>query len=298
MNDTNSAQVYIAFISSSGLNTVTNSGNGSGWWPDWGNNVTVVTQQNLTDFFPAGDIRTWGFECQVPRELGTHNLQRLSNNSWAIESSSFSGQIDYPRLQLAAWDLDLNFRAIDAPIAGFGPAIFNASEGPDNTRTNETGWSVLSFDFNTTMLNALYMIGETESIANEAVMLNTTGSISKTVDGANTAIFYQITYVPLVLLGAIVFAIVASCIPLILFIYNYRRNPRSFRTWRQVSVVRLVADAMAGLREDDKDKAGTTQSSLSNKSLYGWAKKLNVRYWNDLDEDGQEKIQLKEVLGH
>jgi hypothetical protein len=287
------SQIYIGFIYPI-LNTTTTLNNQSITSVGLDQPVTVTIQnytseENNVRAFGQPDMTyySWGLECQVPRERGLHNLTRLPNNTWSIDSSTFGGVIDYPPLQLGLWDVDLKFQAINSSISGFGPAVFHWDDVVSNASD-----LAYEFDLPTVMLNALYLVGETERIADEVVMYDTAGSTSFSLTGTATVTFYRITYVPILLLGGISFAALASCIPVIMFVYSSRKNTLSFRTWRKVNVIRLVVDAMSGLQLHEGDGY---QEPPDNKTLKAWARNLEVEYYRETDSKGRESIKLKEM---
>jgi hypothetical protein len=89
------------------------------------------------------------------------------------------------------------------------------------------------------------------------------------VPGAEYRQFYQITYVPILLLIALVALVVATVITTVLVIYVLGATGGWRRDMQRIDVLQLVADSGSGSLGKDIKKI-TAEGDLSDKQLEGW----------------------------
>lgn len=226
-------------------------------------------------------MSVWGIYCSIFQEKGSLNMQRSQNGSWTIQSSNWTGEKSQVQpLRLQQLQTNLNYNAPDVTIPGLAPALAGSAD--------PSGVSNLD----TLALNFLYASGEAERIAYEVAATNSSRGqpdFFYDVTTLEQVLHYRITYVPLILLVGLAFLLGAALVTTGLLLYTWKSF--SGRTFRQVDVLRLLVDSMAGLsgREvHDIPKAG------SNGELEDWAKGYRVRYEEDLD-DADSKVSLQHV---
>ncbi|OJD32525.1 uncharacterized protein BKCO1_37000115 [Diplodia corticola] len=244
-----------------------------------------------------------GIRCSLYREDGTLNYTRRANSSTSDDSSSSSSSstswtitgTDFPATtnhttktniasMLAQWQYrSLNYHAPSSNIPGIGPAL---SSGTDPTYGVSQSDSFTDF-----ALNYLYASGEAQRIAYEVAAASSNASSSSSTDAADffTTVpgiaseqRYRITYVPSILLLALLCLLLAAGVTGAMALYAARSA--SGRAFRQMAPVRLLVDGVAGLREDAEEMARLAAGG--NKELEAWAAGYMVRYAKVVGEDG------------
>jgi hypothetical protein len=124
---------------------------------------------------------------------------------------------------------------------------------------------------------------------NEIGMQNDSPKGTFQVSGGILEQRYHITYVPLLVFLGLLSCLCACLITFGLLVYHWWKRSRSFRIWRNVTVTRLLVDAVDGLRDeiDFYDVSGRDNTALSE-----WSEDCDVRYFKDTDENGVT-IKLK-----
>jgi hypothetical protein len=213
---------------------------------------------------------SWGLFCNVSRQTGVHNLTRVDPSTWRISSSRFDGKIDLPQLlDLSQFGYVPNFRSQRSTVPGVGASFYRTVPDPVGSIP----------DYEPTVLNALFGIGETERIVNEVAMSGNHSDYTYSVQGAAKVQMYRMTYVPLLVLLGLLSCFFASAIPLGLIIWHWSINTESVRKWRRVNGTRLVVDAINGLRQE-QDFHNLREAD--NSKLRDWSKKYYVRYREDV----------------
>jgi hypothetical protein len=256
-------------------------------------NVTLNGRgTNGTRTTTTNTMYSWGLNCTISRQNGRHNLTRRLNSTWTRSASIYSQQNEPPRFfNLKYWELQTSFQRPWSLIPGLGPAITStAGDGTNHTScqtasidTTRGSLCGCPTDFETAALNALYAIGEAERITAEVAMWPVPGNNTYAVKATANTILYRMTYVPLILLLALFSAILASAVPLGFLVFNWHHNSKSLNMWRDVDVVRLVADSLEGLRSDENVP---NLHRMNNAALAGWAADCKVRYRRIVDDDG------------
>lgn len=233
-----------------------------------------------------------GLRCSLHRETGSLNYTRRSNstdnNPWTISATSFpTNQIKTNvASMLAQWQYrSLNFHAPSSNIPGIGPALSSA----------ETAYGIgQSDDFAQFAQNYLYASGEALRIAYEVAASNTNASLNPpeffvTVNGLTTEEHYRITYVPSILLLGLLCLLAAGLVTGCMALYA--AGSASARAFRQMGVVRLLVDGVAGLREDADEMARL--GGGGNGELDAWAAGYKVRYSRVEVDGGVVRIVLE-----
>ncbi|KAK8193882.1 hypothetical protein HDK77DRAFT_490736 [Phyllosticta capitalensis] len=239
-----------------------------------------------TSGFSLPSYSVSGLRCSIFREEGFVDLTRgrSSNTSgWAISDDGFSvdngngikTKTRVPSVLVQWQSTELNFHAPSAVIAGFGPAL----------RGSAQIWGHLS-SFTDFALNFLYASGEVQRITYEVAASTNNASRNPSnffVNVSGTALEqrYRITYVPSILLLGLLCLLVAGIITMGMALYTWKSL--SGRSFRQVNVLRLLLDSVAGLREDAEELAHL--GDASNASLDEWAANYKVRY-SKFERDG------------
>jgi hypothetical protein len=245
-------------------------------------------------------IFTWGILCQIARQTGFHAVERTETGLWkrVLRFGQYDEHVDFPDLRISDWTYDVKFHApvSSRDFPGYGPAFTttaaNCSSWPRCVAGRIDGASASSeyFSFETMALNALYAIGETDRMLQEIGMENTTSNTFQ-VNGALLEQQYHITYVPLLVFFSLLSCLCACLITFGLLVFHRCKKTRSLRTWRKVTVTRLLVDALDGLRDDSTIDAVARRD---NAALRDWSKHYDVQYVQDCDDSGV-MIKLKKV---
>lgn len=249
-------------------------------------------------------MSVWAISCSISRQEATLDLTRSPTGEWLknMTSLSVSGEktvLKYLRMQQL--QLSLNYQAPDVTLPGLAPALArSADECVDAISTGTTAdvngvncsdTNSTSFSFSTLAQNFLYASAETERIAYEVAATNTSRDTPESFYSAdNTAqtLHYRITYVPVILFVGIgcIFAAALITVALVWSVWG----TVSARSFRQVDVLRLIVDSLAGLPETERRGGNYKPSSVydgikgeSNAGLLAWAKDYPVKYTTEPD---------------
>ena len=122
-------------------------------------------------------------------------------------------------------------------------------------------------------MNFLYGAGEIERLFFDVSQRNSTTNNTIEVEATSIKLVYRITFVPAVLLVALLSLMLSACISLYL-IWKYRRSS-SYLNWRTVDTLRLLVDAVDGIGNDG---VVARMNRVGREELDDWAKKYRVRY--------------------
>lgn len=237
----------------------------------------------------------WGIRCWLDREDGLLNYTRQNGQSWSISQSEFFNKTEKVPSSLANWQTNLNYHAPGATIPGIGPALARTAGHTtcgSTTCDSDSGVCMQcdnATDFSVLALNYLYASAESERIVYEVAASNATRDLPKywyNVSSVATREYYQITYVPAILVAGFVSLIAAAAATATMAAYAYKTY--SARTFRQVDVLRLLVDCVDGLQEANAEK---DISGLSRSELESWASRCRVMYEKD-NEGGQTQVKL------
>lgn len=223
-----------------------------------------------------------GLRCKTRRENGKHRLTRHTNLTWDIAESEWEGRQAGSPILLSDLQLVPRFLTPNGHQPGTGTALAaSAAPGPECSNTVSTGMAKCRFwvDFEKVALNYLYAVGEGERITYEVMDGNFTGLSTPHNHGSITLQamvddqFYKIVYIPFILFTGLLSMFVAALIPLGLLIYTWRT--KAVRDWCKLDTVRLVADAVTGLKDDQTISQVRTDR---NSQIEKWARQHKVRY--------------------
>ncbi|EOD44993.1 hypothetical protein UCRNP2_8295 [Neofusicoccum parvum UCRNP2] len=224
----------------------------------------------------------WGIHCWLNREDGLLNYTRQNGQTWSLSDSQFFNKTEKVTSSLANWQTNLNYHAPGATIPGIGPALAaTAGQTQCSSSTCSSGSGTCfscdnATDFAALARNYLYASAEAERITYEVAATNASRDAPRywySVDSVAAREYYRITYVPAILIAGLVSLFAAAAATAAMAAYAYRTY--SARAFRQVDVLRLVADCVDGLRgaNAEKDVGG-----LSRAELESWAARCRVGY--------------------
>ncbi|KEF53018.1 uncharacterized protein A1O9_10926 [Exophiala aquamarina CBS 119918] len=243
-------------------------------------------------------MSVWAISCKISRQEATLDLIRSPTGEWLKNMTSLSvseATTDLKYLRMQQLQLSLNYQAPDVTLPGLGPALARSADpcidatltgtASEITSVNCSAINSTSVSFSTLAQNFLYASAETERIAYEVAATNTSRDTPEAFySAANTAqtLHYRITYVPVILFVGIGCILAAALITVALVWSVW--GTVSARSFRQVDVLRLVVDALAGLRETGRRGVDDTRGVYdhikgdSNAGLVAWAKDYPVKY--------------------
>ncbi|KAK3116593.1 hypothetical protein LTR53_002891 [Teratosphaeriaceae sp. CCFEE 6253] len=292
--------VYLAYLASSNLS-------GTGHTSPYG--AITSRAQNMTDQgrFGAGGVRFegdcavmsfWGVLCGVYRQEGLLNYTRVGTNDWNLSASSFGDEARVVPSSLKYWQTYLNYHAPNSFVSGLGPALALSAQAPlahggQATTADLTG----TIAYETIAQNYLYAEGETQRTLYELAANDSARDRAEyhySVDGMVKRERYRMTYVPAILLTGLLSLLLAAGAAV--GMAGFAAGTHSARTFRDVDAVRLVVDAVEGLR-GQRSKAGDEgggKGRMRGESAEEMAENWRVRYVQTV-EDGEMTIKLRRV---
>lgn len=273
-------------------------------------------------------MSVWAISCTISRQDATLDLIRSpSTGEWTKNMTSLSvapekTPLKYLRMQQL--QLSLNYQAPDVTLPGLAPALARSADpcidfaltGQPTGEVNGVNCSAAALNSNITTTsfsllaqNFLYASAETERLAYEVAALNTSratpAEAAYSVVTTAQTLHYRMTYVPVIMfvgVGCIFFAALITS-AMVWSVWG----TASARAFRQVDVLRLIVDSLAGLRGDggergdggivgggrkgpDADPVYDHIKGRSNAGLLAWAKEYPVRY---TAEDDSGSIALR-----
>lgn len=232
-------------------------------------------------------MTTWGVSCSIVRQEGFLNYTRQPGQSWTIAGSLFSDKKSVAKTFLSNWQTDLNYQAPMSTISGIGPPLartagsladsLSIADGVINEGQTPLNWTIFA-------LNYLYASGEVQRISYEVAAENSSSNQPDyfyNVSATTTIQHYQITYIPLLLLLGLLSVLSAAVITGAMAFYT--RNTRSTQVARDVNVLRLLVDSVAGLQESAPAMAAA--GTLDKADLEKWAAEFRVRYSEVVEGD-------------
>jgi len=232
-------------------------------------------------------MTTWGVSCSIMRQEGFLNYTRQPGQSWTIAGSLFSDKKSVAKTFLSNWQTALNYQAPMSTISGIGPPLARTAgslgdsmliaDGVTNEGLTPLNWTIFA-------LNYLYASGEAQRISYEVAAENSSSNQPDyfyNVSATTTIQHYQITYIPLLLLLGLLSVLGAAVITGAMAFYT--RNTRSTQVARDVNVLRLLVDSVAGLQESAPTMAAA--GTLDKADLEKWAAGFRVRYSEVVEGD-------------
>lgn len=267
----------------------------------WGDLLPVY--QNITVPL-SGAMGTYGtdsyaLQCVLLRQEGLLEYRRRDDQSWFIASSSFDNERKAVRSFLEDWQRDLS---ADRPAPPLGDVLWGGSTTVDVCNEQLSGSCFKYNDFTTAVNNLVFASGEATRILYNVAAVNTSRDKADyfyNVTGEVDRQFYRITYVPVLLLVALLGIIISALLVTVLVVATMKTW--SWRTFRQVDITRLVVDCVGA----DLAKEDSTFSRLgraSDDDLAKWAARYRVSYekvvdFQDVDGCGQSSVRLRHTPG-
>lgn len=262
----------------------------------WGDLYPIY--QNITvPLSASGDYDVYGtdsyaLQCVLLRQEGLLEYRRRDDQSWFIASSSFEDERKAVRSFLEDWQLELSS---GHPAPPLGDVLWGGATSMDVCSSGEC---FTYKDFITAVNNLVYASGEATRILYNVAAANATRDkvdYFYNVTGEVDREFYRITYVPVLLLVAMLGIIISALSVTVLVIATMKTW--SWKTFRQVDITRLVVDCVGA----DLAKGDSTFSRLrqaSDDELAEWAGKYRVGYEKvidirDVDGDAQPSVRLR-----
>lgn len=259
----------------------------------WGDLYPIY--QNITVRLSDHDYDVYGtdsyaLQCVLLRQEGLLEYRRRDDQSWFIAGSSFKDERKAVRSFLEDWQRDFS---LSHPAPPLGDVLWGGA-----TSIDDSGESSTYNDFTTAVNNLVYASGEATRIIYNVAAANATRDkvdYFYNVTGEVDREFYRITYVPVLLLVALLGIIISALLVTILVVATMKTW--SWKTFRQVDITRLVVDCVGA----DLAKGDSTFSRLrraSDDELAEWAGKYRVGYEKvvdilDVDGDTQPSVRLR-----
>lgn len=258
-------------------------------------NITVP----LSGAMGAYGTDSYALQCVLLRQEGLLEYRRRDDQSWFIASSSFDNERKAVRSFLEDWQRDLSS---DRPAPPLGDVLWGGSTTVDVCNEQLSGSCFKYNDFTTAVNNLVFASGESTRILYNVAAVNASRDKADyfyNVTGEIDRQFYRITYVPVLLLVALLGIIISALLVTVLVIATIKTW--SWRTFRQVDITRLVVDCVSA----DLAKEDSTFSQLgraSDDELAEWAARYCVGYekivhFQDVDAYGQASVRLRHTSG-
>lgn len=221
----------------------------------------------------------WGMKCGLFKQQGLINYTRSSDLQWSIAATSFDDNKTAFFSQLSNWQR-VKVGGDWAPPQ-LGTVIF----GRDPLKPCRTGAEecLPTRNVSHAVANYVYASGEITRIIHNVAAENTSRARGHpeyyhNVTGTVNKQYYRITYVPVLLLVALVCIILAALLTTALMMSV--KNTVSWSWFRQVDVMRLVVDAVgSSLGNQDKHQFAKL-SGASDDEIFTWAQEYQVEYTN------------------
>lgn len=266
---------------------------------------------NRTLFSPFGDIRpkiidmksfgfngskavmsVYGIRCALRRHEGLLEYTRGSDQRWSISTAEFSNTTQKVPSFLVRWPVILNYRSPRSTVAGIGPALAKTAgsnlHGQPDCSHDDTKCYYNTTDYSLLALNYLYASAETLKKVYEVAASDEARDEPDFFHHCYNTIVedrYRITYIPGLLLAALVGLFVAAAITSGMAMYSSKTY--SARHFRQVDTLRLIVDSVDGLQSSIAD---TDIPTFSHSALNKWADQYQVTY-----SKSQNRVKLCRV---
>lgn len=234
----NASSIFLGqFISGGGKMTPSTNFTAS----DYGNiphNNFKTTWTNST----KSTLEVWGIACNIHRRLGSTTLTR-SGNSWTQTNDGIVDQPTQISSLLSSFQTRYSYHAPGATLSGMGAAFANSALTVRDTSNN----TKMYLNWTQYAQNMLYASASLQNtVLNLALSNSSNTSPEVTAQAAASDLVYRMTYVPGILILALVAMIVAGTIVLGLSIYS--RESWALRTGRILEPVRLVMDCVVAFK--------------------------------------------------
>ncbi|KAH8679734.1 hypothetical protein BGZ60DRAFT_400571 [Tricladium varicosporioides] len=237
---------------------------------DYGNiphNNFKTTWNNST----KSTLEVWGIACNIKRRLGSTSLTR-SGTSWTQSDINITNPATQVQSLLYSFQARYEYHAPGATLSGMGsPFAASALTIPDPVNSNMyLNWTLYA-------QNMLYASSSLQNTVFNLVLSNSSNTSPEVAAQASSSdLVYRMTYIPGILILALVAMIVAGAIVLGLTIYS--RESWALRTGRILDPVRLVMDCVVAFKAShDVAEAGRWSAS----DVRHLAKELKIGYSAD-----------------
>lgn len=229
------------------------------------------------EIFEVAPTTSWGLKCLLSQQHGLINYTRSPDLQWSMAATSFDDSMISIPSQLSNWQrVKVND---DWAPPQLGVVLF----GRDPLKPCLTGAEkcLPTRNVSQAVANYVYASGEITRIIHNVAAANASRARGHPeyyhdVTGTANKQYYRITYVPVLLLVALVSIILAALLTTALIISV--KNTVSWSWFRQVDVVRLVVDAVGGsLRHQDKQHFAKL-CCASDDEIFTWSQEYRVAY--------------------
>lgn len=239
--------------------------------------------------FEVGPTTSWGLECVLFQQQGLINYTRSADLQWSVATTSFDDKKIAIGSQLGNWQsvkLDGDWAPPQLGVLLFGrdplePCLTGAEKClPTQNVSNSVGKYVYASGEITRIIHNIAAADASRAAGHPEYYHNVTGTVNKQ--------YYRITYVPVLLLLALVSILLAALLTIALMISASKTV--SWARFRQVDIVRLVIDAVGGpLRHQDEQQFAKLRGA-SDDEILSWAQEYRMEYMevleNQKDQNG------------
>lgn len=227
--------------------------------------------------FEMAPTTSWGLKCVLFQQQGLINYTRSPDLQWSMAATSFNDSMISIPSQLSNWQR-VKVNGDWAPPQ-LGVVLF----GRDPLKPCSTGAEkcLPTRNVSQAVANYVYASGEITRIIHSVAAANASRARGHpeyyhNVMGTANKQYYRITYVPVLLLVALVSIILAALLTTALIMSV--KNTVSWSWFRQLDVVRLVVDAVGGsLRHQDKQHFAKL-CCASDDEIFTWSQEYRVAY--------------------
>lgn len=222
------------------------------------------------EVFQVGPTTSWGLECVLFQQQGLINYTRSADFQWSVATKSFAEKKAAIRSQLSNWlrvKLDGEWAPPQLGVLLFGrdplkPCLTSAEKClPTRNVSNSVGKYVYASGEITRIIHNVAAANASRAAGHPEYYHNVTGTVNRQ--------YYRITYVPVLLLLALVSILLAALLTTALTISA--SETVSWARFRQVDMLRLVVDAVGGpLRHQDEQQFAKL-SGASDDEILSWA---------------------------
>ncbi|KAG6357613.1 hypothetical protein INS49_013490 [Diaporthe citri] len=244
--------------------------------------------------FQLSPATSWGLECVLFQQQGLTNYTRSPDLQWSMAAASFDGNKTAISSQLSKWQ-QIKFDGEWAPpqlgVVLFGrdplkPCLTRFEKClPARNVSNPVGKYIYASGEITRIIHNIAAANASRGSGNPEYYHNVTGTVNRQ--------YYRITYVPVLLLLALVSILLAALLTIALMISASKTV--SWARFRQVDIVRLVIDAVGGtLRHQDEEQFAKL-SGASDDEIISWAQGCRVAYIEVLENQKHEDDEFGQV---
>lgn len=247
----------------------------------------------------AYGTEAYALQCVLLRQEGLLEFRRRGDQSWAVAGSRFQDERRAVRSFLQDWQLHLTAERATPPLAD---VLWGGAPDVESCGRDASQGCLTHGDFSTAVNNLVFASGEATRITYNVAAVNASrgrAGYLYNVTGEVDRQFYRITYVPVLLLVALLGIIISAVLVTVLVVATMKTW--SWRTFRQVDITRLVVDCVGA----DLAKGDTSFSQLgraSDEELAEWASRYRIGYEkvvgvDEVDCDREPSVRLRHISG-